>query len=254
MRPPHHYRKGIPFFYDKTESEFREDIYEKYDEIVTKQSALHLADVLWKGYPMQAIVDFINQHLHLPARAEIIEIGCSVGRLIGSIAQANPATTCWALDYSYQLLKRAKEFWIDGTTIHIDVTLKGMQKVLLQGTSLKNLHLGLAKAEDLPFDDETQDTVISSFLLDRLQDPFKGLHEMHRVLKKGGQMMLISPLNFTKTEHWQQLYPLDKIKIYLETMGFEVSVLVENMPIIEPLDIHGNVILWKCLALACKKT
>ncbi|MEL6923914.1 MAG: methyltransferase domain-containing protein, partial [Bacteroidota bacterium] len=170
----------------------------RYDEMVTRQTALHLADELWNGYPMQPVLDFVTKHLHIPPKAKIVELGCSVARLIAGLAQQYPDSECWGIDYSYQLLKRAKEYWHFEAVVNIDGSFRGMKPVIARGTMLNNLHFGLAKAEALPFDDASQDVLINSFLLDRLQDPVKGLQEMHRVLKPGGQLIMISPLNFTK--------------------------------------------------------
>ncbi len=49
MQPPLRHRNGIPFYINKTEAEFKDDVYERYDEMVTKQTALHLADDLWNS-------------------------------------------------------------------------------------------------------------------------------------------------------------------------------------------------------------
>jgi ubiquinone/menaquinone biosynthesis C-methylase UbiE len=253
MQSPLRYRKDIPFFYDKSEKEFRADNYEHFDEMVTRQTALHLADQLWKAYPLQPVLDLITKRLQIPKKAKVVELGCSVGRIIGDLAKANPTATFWGIDYSYQMLKRAKEFWIDGKTIHLDFSFKGMKPVLLPGKQLTNLNFGLAKGEDLPFSDNSQDAVISSFLLDRLTDPIQGLKEMHRVLKKGGQMVLVSPLNFTKVEDWEALYPPQKISQHLDYIGFGVEYFDENLMIIEPMDVHGNVVLWKCMAVVATK-
>jgi hypothetical protein len=53
-------RKGIPFFHQKTALEFQQDVYERYHEMVMRQSALHLADELWGAYPFQAVFDFVE--------------------------------------------------------------------------------------------------------------------------------------------------------------------------------------------------
>lgn len=253
MQPPLRHRNGIPFFDDKTEADFKGDVYERYDEMVTKQTALHLADDIWNGYPMQNSLDFLESHISIPNSAHVVELGCSVGRIIGTIAEAHPDFSCWAIDYSYQLLKRAKEYWIDGKTIQLDASIKGAKKILLNGKTLNNLQLGLARAESLPFDTASQDIVISSFLFDRLNDPRKGLEEMNRILRPGGQVMMISPLNYTKSKHWDLYYPGEKIQNLMAEIGFNIGVWEENHMIIEPLDVHGNVVLWKCLAVVCFK-
>jgi len=253
MIDPLEYRQGIPFFCKKSESEFSRDIYEKFDEMVGRQTALHLADDLWQTYSSQGVLDFVANQLEIVPNARILEIGCSVGRLIATLAMEYPSSHCWGLDYSYQLLKRASEFWIDAKSINVDLTGKGMKKLLVKGKALQNLQFGLSRAEELPFDDESRDIVISSFLLDRLQDPIAGLREMHRVLVKGGQMIMVTPLNFTTADHWKELYPMANIKHVLTEIGYQIETWEENLIVIEPLDIHGNVILWKCLAVACKK-
>jgi ubiquinone/menaquinone biosynthesis C-methylase UbiE len=253
MKDPIRYRNGIPFFYDKSESEFSQDIYERYDDMVLRQSLLHLADELWQGYPMQPVLDFVDKHVEWVACTKAVEVGCSVGRLIASLAMRYPAVDFWGLDYSYQLIRRAQDFWIDQKSINLDASGRGLAKHLALGKSLENLQFGLAKAEKLPFDHDSQDLVLSSFLLDRLQDPITALQEMHRVLKADGQMVIVSPLNFTKGDHWQELFPAPKINLLLGEIGFELMVTEENLMVIEPLDVHGNVILWKCWAAVCRK-
>lgn len=254
MIDPIEYRHGIPFFCEKSESEFSRDIYEKFDEMVGRQSALHLADDAWQIYSSQGVLDFVLDNLQIIPESKILELGCSVGRLIATIAMDFPKSQCWGLDYSYQLLRRAKEFWIDEKSINVDLSGKGMKKLLVKGKALKNLQFGLSRAESLPFENESQDVVISSFLLDRLEDPVSGLNEMHRVLVPGGQMLMITPLNFTKSDHWKHLYPPSNIADFLRNLSFEIDVWEENLMVIEPLDLHGNVIVWKCLATACRKS
>lgn len=252
MKKPISYRKGIPFYYDKTEADYKADLYERYDDMVVRQSALHLADDLWGAYPMQAILDFAK--VHYPDNPNhIVEIGSGVGRWIASLAQGYPKANCWGIDYSYQMLKRAKEFWMDGKDIMIDLSCKGFPKTLAKGHQLTNLQLGLAKGENLPFANDSQDLVLNSFLLDRLDDPVKGLAEMYRVLKVKGKLILITPLNFKQAKHWESLYPTSKIRDLLHEIGFEILHWQEGIRIEEPLDFHGNGIAWRCLGLVLIK-
>ena len=66
-------------------------------------------------------------------------------------------------------------------------------------------------------------------------------------------MLMTAPLNFTKTDHWRDLYPASKLVDHLTSMGFEIMAAEDNLMVIEPLDLHGNVIVWKCWAVACRK-
>lgn len=254
MKNPITYRMQIPFFHKKTEAEFKEDIYERYNDMVIRQTALHLGDELWDGYPLQPILDFSTTYLTKIKNPKILEIGCSVGRWIAELAQAYPEGTHWGLDYSYQMLKRAHEFWIDEKDIYLDLTHKGAANTIeLKSHALKNLNFGLAKAESLPNSNNSQDLVLNSFLFDRLKDPLKGLSEMYRVLKVDGVMIFISPLNFYKKKHWEEFHPPIKIFHKLTQMGFEILEWKEGMILEEPLDCRGNVVKWNCVAFVAKK-
>ncbi|MEM7572126.1 MAG: class I SAM-dependent methyltransferase [Bacteroidota bacterium] len=247
-------RREIPFFYDKSPAEFKQDPYERYDDMVSKQSALHLADALWGHYPIQPVMDFA-QHLY-PSyeQANILEIGCGVGRWIGSLAHQYPKAQCWGIDYSYQMLKRAHEYWLLGKTLELNLANRGFSTpIFVPGHQLENLQLGLAKATALPFSDQSQDLVLSSFLLDRIEDPQAGLDEMYRVLKQQGRLILVTPLNFHHEQQWVDYYPPPKLRARVQQMGFELELWQENLHIFEPLDAHGNAVIWKCVALIALK-
>lgn len=254
MQSPISYRRGIPFFYDKTSADFQKDIYERYDSMVVRQSALHLADDLWQGYPMQAILDFASPHYSTTQLHDIVEVGCGVGRWIATLAQNHLQTKCWGIDYSYQMLKRANEFWIQGKEITIDLSHKGfLSPITKKGVQLPNLKLGLAKADKLPFASNSQDLVLSSFLFDRLDAPIEALLEMQRILRPSGKIIIITPLNFNQTTHWQNLYPSHKIHQLLVQMKFRILEWQDNLHIKEPLDARGNTITWNCLGFVIAK-
>src|ERR1700720_836930 len=48
-----------------------------------------------------------------------------------------------------------------------------------------------APAEDLPFEDDTFDVVVSTLVLCGVSDQQRALHEMRRVLRPGGQLLFI---------------------------------------------------------------
>jgi ubiquinone/menaquinone biosynthesis C-methylase UbiE len=45
--------------------------------------------------------------------------------------------------------------------------------------------------QNLPFEDEAFDTIFSSLVFCSVDDPIKGLAELRRVLKKGGQLVML---------------------------------------------------------------
>lgn len=248
MQPVLHYRNDIPFYYDKSAEEFYQDPYERYDPMVIRQSMLHLSDHLLEMYPMQPIKDYIERNWPIQNPINILEIGCGVGRMIGDIASQFPSSNCWGIDYSYQMLKRAKEAWIDSKAVEMDFSKFGFEKEVVQNIGLSNLQFGLAKCEYLPFDDGSQDLVFSTFLLDRLSDPIQGLKEMKRVLSDEGHIIIVSPLNFKISEQWKQFYPISNLKSELLKLGIEIASWQDDIRVSEPLDIHGNYIEWNCIA------
>jgi len=252
MKPPINFRSNIPFFYDKSNSEFRLDPYERYDEMVIRQMALHLADELWGHYPFQEVLDFVLKNIKNLKNPKIAELGCGVGRLIGELALQNPQSDCWGIDYSYQMLQQARRFWVNQQNLYLDRTERGFPIVQATGYNLTNLQFGLSKAEELPFEDDSLDLVCHSFLLDRLANPIEAIKEKYRVLKKEGKLIFVSPLNFQKKEHWEILYPVGKLNETFENIGFSI-IHQKEMTIREPLDIHGNFIEWKCEAIVMKK-
>lgn len=222
--------------------------------MVIRQSALHLADQFWGKYPMQAKLDFAHEYYPDKTTPDILEIGCGVGRWIATLAQRYPQAFCWGLDYSYQMLKRAKEAWVLGEEILIDLSNKGFsQPFHFMGNELANLNFGLAKASDLPFTNSSQDLILNSFLLDRLDHPQKALTEMFRVLRPNGKLVVVTPLNFDQTIHWETFYPPNKIRDFLIQTGFSILDWKEELVIEEPLDFRGNKITWKCLGFVVVK-
>ena len=69
--------------------------------------------------------------------------------MISELAEKHPESNCWGMDYSYQLLRQANDFFVKGKTLEIDGRDKGFGQLALQGKQLSNLHFGLAKGEQL---------------------------------------------------------------------------------------------------------
>jgi SAM-dependent methyltransferase len=252
MKSPLHYRRQVPFFYDKSEEEIKLDPYERYDPTVIRQCALHLCDTVWGVYPQQAAIDFILDHLPTDA-GNITEIGCGVGRWIADFAKRYSNAQCWGLDFSYQMLRQAAAYWLQGQPLSINLSNKGYPDPILQdGFQLPNLQFGLAKAAALPFPNDSQDILTHSFLIDRLPDPVAAIKECFRILRPGGIMCFVSPLNFQNSNHWSNFYP--PVKLYHSLSStFDIIDWREGIIIKEPLDLHGNEIHWNCLGVIARK-
>lgn len=67
---------------------------------------------------------------------------------------------------------------------------------------LTNVEIVEGAAEQMPFDDQSVDLIVSNLGLNNFKQPLVALRECHRVLKTGGKLALITNLN----GHWQEFY------------------------------------------------
>ena len=72
---------------------------------------------------------------------------------------------------------------------------------------LKNVRLLLMDAQNLEFEDNSFDTIVSTFVFCTVPDPAKGLREAYRVLKPGGKAIFL--------EHMKSESKLLNIPLYL---------------------------------------
>jgi len=246
-------RRGVPFYHEKTEAEIKDDVYERYDALVTRQTALHLADGLHGGYPPQPLLDYLRHHLPNGKNLAVADVGCSVGRLAAETATDHPTWDVYGLDLSYQMLRQARDFWAAGATLTPNLLRFGWGTPRLEGRQIKNLHFALAKGEALPFPDASLDVLINTFLIDRLPTPFSAFAEWARVLKPGGRLITVSPLNYLHAEGWRTAYPPVKILTYLQANGWAVEDWTDPLMLDEPMDARGNVVRWNCVAFVVSK-
>lgn len=243
-------RRGVPFYHAKTEAEFSDDVYERYDSLVTRQTALHLCDDLHGGYPFQPLLDYVR--LHLPETEvplAVADLGCSVGRLAGEMAMAHPDWDVYGIDLSYQMVRQATDVWVRGKAPQPNLISAGWGTPTPSAHRLKNLHFALARAEALPFPGASLDVVVNTFLIDRIPDPLAAFAEWRRVLKPGGRIIAVSPLNFLKPEGWRRFHPPVKLLDALQKSGWEVLDWVDPLPLEEPLDARGNAVKWYTIGM-----
>ncbi|WP_238751129.1 class I SAM-dependent methyltransferase [Neolewinella maritima] len=253
LPPPLDERRGIPLYYLKSEEEVRQDVYERYDELVARQTALHLADELNEGYPFQPLLDYVSAWWPADEHARVADIGCSVGRLIGEAARQQPGWDCYGIDFSYQMLRQAREYWLLGKTLSPNLLRFGYPLTALVGQQLSNLHFALADAKSLPFPDGSLDLLWNTFLIDRLADVPAAAAEWHRVLRPGGRLVIVSPLNFLQLAQWEQYHPPVKLLDHFLQTAWELLDLTDPLVLHEPMDARGNRIAWRTLAAVLVK-
>lgn len=114
---------------------------------------------------------FIRELKKQPLGQTITDIGCGPGYLLQAIAQELPEKELTGVDISKEMIGRARtNFRSMGS---------GGRVEFRQGS-----------AENLPFDDDTQDFIVSTFSLHHWADPQHAFSEIYRVLKPGGQMLI----------------------------------------------------------------
>lgn len=98
---------------------------------------------------------------------------------------------CGTGDLSKELVKKIKH---PGLIIMADINDKmlqvGRDRLLDQG-KVKQLQFIQADAEQLPFEDSTFDRIVIAFGLRNVTDKNSALHSMYRVLKPGGQLIIL---------------------------------------------------------------
>jgi len=111
-----------------------------------------------------------------------LDIGCGVG---------------WALKYCFN--KGLKCFGFDISIKAIGLTKKNLNP---------EIEILVADGKKVPFADETFDFVSSLGTIEHFSSPAKGLEEIERVTKKGGQILLVVPNSY---------WILSKFKLYKGT-------------------------------------
>ncbi len=105
---------------------------------------------------------------------------------------------------------------------NLEVTAIDPDKKMLQLNKFKNKIIG--GAENLPFPDNSFDSVYCAFVWRNLNDPELGLKEVHRVLKPGGKFILLD-MTRPKNNFLRILHKIGTFKITfligLLTMNFK---------------------------------
>ncbi|MEO7001482.1 MAG: class I SAM-dependent methyltransferase [Ktedonobacterales bacterium] len=102
--------------------------------------------------------------------ADVLEIGCGIGKLLADMVQAGYA--CTAVDRSPQMVAATRG------------------ELRRRGLPTDAAPVLLASAQRLPFPAASFDTVVSTFPTDYIFDPAT-LHEVARVLRPGGRLIIV---------------------------------------------------------------
>lgn len=113
----------------------------------------------------------IHNDTIFPKDSFVLEAGCGVGAQTKIIATKNPDSTFLSIDLSQDSIDEANK--------------------LIKSSNINNVEFRQADIYELPFKNETFDSIIICFVLEHLHNPTQALNELKRVLKRGGTMMAI---------------------------------------------------------------
>lgn len=131
-------------------------------------------DVLKRVENLGNVIDSIISQLNLKHSATILDLGSGPGIIPLRMAQGlgdDPDTKIYGLDISEKAIKLGN-------------------RVIAKSGLSNSIHLLLADAENLPFQDRSFDAVVSNATLNLLVDKEMGLDEMARVTKDGGKVVI----------------------------------------------------------------
>jgi len=106
----------------------------------------------------------------------------------------------------------------------------------------------VAQGDDLPFEDESQDYVISSHVMEHFFDPIKALKEWYRVIKPGGFIFIIAPTHYSlagETRPCTKLQELiDRHEGKLKKEDVDMDTLGTFAGKGAPMNEHGHWSVW----------
>jgi SAM-dependent methyltransferase len=151
----------------------------KREELVTKNGKGSW-DELWRRrkrlYIYRNVLKTAEHFLGEIERKEILEVGCGRGATLLEFARRGGNVT--GLDYSEEALATCKE-------------LAGKSE------SPERVSFVNGDAKQLPFPSESFDFVFSVGLIEHFEDPTEILAEQHRVLRKGGFLLVQVPQKYS---------------------------------------------------------
>lgn len=113
-------------------------------------------------------------------KKNVLEVGCSAGGRSKAWIERYQFLSYTGIDVKQTILQAGKRF-----VKHVDI----------------ETNFCAAKAEDLPFSDETFDAVLSFQVFEHVQNVQHALSECHRVLKRQGRLFIVLPGHFHPLAH-----------------------------------------------------
>lgn len=107
----------------------------------------------------------------------------------------------------------------------VDQSPQQMERAMVK-QDLEQCRFRLGDAEKLPFADDTFDRYVSAGSIEYWPNPQKGLNEAYRVIKEGGQALMIGPIEPVNpiskfiANTWMLFPPENDYHLYMQNAGF----------------------------------
>ncbi|MCP9235031.1 methyltransferase domain-containing protein [Lewinella sp. JB7] len=134
---------------------------------------------------------------------QVLDVGSGTGFTTQGIVKRVPARNIICLDQSPQQMERA-----------------------MVKPELEDCRFRLGDAENLPFADDTFDRYVSAGSIEYWPNPQRGIDEAYRVIKEGGQALMIGPIEPANpisrfiANAWMLFPPESDYHAYFRTAGF----------------------------------
>ena len=160
----------------------------------------------------------------------LLDIGCADGLMLNLLSQGLAISLSVGIDYSWELLR---------TNANPGIRM-------IQG-----------QAENLPFRNEEFEVIIATAVIEHLSQPTKMIKEHYRLLKKGGLLIITTPVPFwdkiarktglLKEKGHQKTFSLSALKALLTAQDFKILKAEKFMfsPIGFPFEEKIEKILYK---------
>lgn len=125
--------------------------------------------LFWTERMREKSLDVVNWENGQDLR--VLDVGSGTGFTTQGIVKRVPARNVVCLDQSPQQMERA-----------------------MVKPDLENCRFRLGDAENLPFEDDSFDRYVSAGSIEYWPNPQKGINEAYRVIKEGGQALMIGPI------------------------------------------------------------
>lgn len=141
----------------------------------------------------------VSELKYINPQGKVADLGCGSGYLIIDMAKAFPELRLIAFDSSKPMLERAR------------------QNILRSGIRHENVHFQIGNVEKLPFEDDSLDVIVSTLSLHHWDNPRMAFDEIYRVLKKGGNFVILD----VRRDVW--------LIIYLFLRFIQMVILPKNL-------------------------